>query len=268
VTTAPRPRAKDEQEDLERLRIQLLRADAWAKYVGADAQAWAPQRGSDLAADNQLSKPFQTSHSVVRAIAVAIDHFNGLRLMILGSDGNPTTLHLCTHAPLTLLRAAMENAATAIWMLVPNESHERVRRTLALAARDIRPSEQIKRLVGTTGPRNRDQRLSRIHAVAAQAGLVPTDLPEARYEAIVRVAGAHTGITPDVAEALWRACSAASHGDLWLIASVLERDRRRGNDVAVVELEANAEVLAFTTTWCAALIELAIRRFGELRSRR
>lgn len=257
-----------EQRQLQALKQLLTRADAWSLYTGSEPSISAPQRGSVLADDNAQTEPFQLSHRASRAITVAVDHLHGLRLMTLGPPERETaTPYLRTHAPFTLLRAVMENAATAIWLLSPTDAPERAQRSFRLAAAEVRNSETARALTEMLGPRTREQRLERIRERARACGLDPPNaLRRTDYVEIVRTSASMIGIAEDVAEALWRACSALAHEDLWPVVSVADHARRTA-DVVTKQVTVNTEILLAVTAKCVTAIEVAFRLYGQLRKR-
>jgi hypothetical protein len=203
-------------------------------------------------------------------ITVAVDHLHGLRLMVMGPPDHETaSLYLRTHAPFTLLRATMENAATAIWLLSPEDSSERALRVFRLGAAEVRNSGAGRALTGTVGPRTKNQRLDRIHERAGAARLDPaTALTRADYLEIMRYAGGRVGIPGDAAEALWRACSALAHGDLWPVVSVLSTtDARVSAGVATKALTTNTTISVKTAAMSVTMIDAAFRLYGEQRGR-
>jgi len=230
--------AADEQRDLNDLVRLLARADTWAQYTGSDPNVWAVQPGSVLADDNVRTEPYQLSHRASRPSPWPSTTYTACASW---SWARPI-IRLRTHAPFTLLRATMENAATAIWQLTPADSPERALRTFRLAAAEVRNSEKARTLTGSVGPRTKDQRLERIRERAHAAGLDPASaLRGIDYAEVVRGAGERVAVGGDAAEGLWRACSALAHGDLWPVVAVLSTtDARVSPGVATKVVTTNS----------------------------
>lgn len=104
---------------------EFVRVGKWFKRVQTHAPD--PELGSSLAVDDAALNPFQLSHAVVSALSTAVDHMHALRSLIADAH----VVYPC--ATFTLLRAALENAATAVWLLTPPDHRDqRVLRRLRL----------------------------------------------------------------------------------------------------------------------------------------
>jgi hypothetical protein len=207
---------------------------------------------------------------VTLAITVAVDHLQGLRLMVMGPpDGHVAELHLRTHAPFTLLRGTIENAAAAVWLLASTDSDQRALRAFRIGAKEVKNSEAVKALVGTAGPRTKDQRFDRIRDRARACGVDPkAAVSRVDYLEILREAAAPIGVRPAVAEAHWRICSALAHGDQWpAITSLGVVAEVRGASSVTREVVSNTEVLVQAAGLAVTLVEAALRLFGEQRKR-
>jgi hypothetical protein len=252
----------EEQHYRHQLVAYLSRADNWSLYTGSDHSNWAPQRGSTLAADNARTDPYQLSHSAKRAITGAVSHLDGLRVMVLGPQGKDHDgLYLPTHAAMTLLRATMENAATAIWLLAPPDSDERAVHAFQLGAAEVRNSEAARKLTRSVGPRTKDERLDRIRGLARALGLDPKAATgRTDYADIMRAGAAYLGVNGDAAEAMWRACSGLAHGDPWPLINVLDNTEVARTATGVTkEITANTKILAFAAGMSVDLIDGALR---------
>jgi hypothetical protein len=105
-------------------------ADGWMARL-EHLEPPLPAAGSDLAADDQATHPRRVSHLAFAAISAAVDHFHASRTLI--SAGH--VIHL--NAQFTLLRAALENAATAVYLLAPDDRNTRLLRSLRVAWADV-----------------------------------------------------------------------------------------------------------------------------------
>jgi hypothetical protein len=161
----------------------------------------------------------------------------------------------------SLLRGAMENAARVVWMLAPDQRTERVLRRLRLRlqADNVMQSDGFCEAGGFSPNKPKADRLKRIKEIAVQAGVSPADaIKPIGNRQIIRAAGQHIADDPAHAEVLWRACSAASHGDTWAALSLHER-RIDSQDGDMVNMRTAASIRVLTTfvTETAAVITSA-----------
>jgi hypothetical protein len=101
-----------------------------------------PVPGSSLSADDAATAPYQLSHMVGGALLSAVDHFDAFRALVVDAQ----VVH--ARAPYTLLRAALENASVAVWLLAPSSRDERILRRLRLQWIDSRDGERAQVLFG------------------------------------------------------------------------------------------------------------------------
>src|SRR4051812_2912986 len=109
--------------------LRLLGAvDGWLARIDPDADHHRPASGSPLSADDERTHPFQTSHAAWHALSHAADPLHCLRAVLRDA----AAIHM--YAPYALVRAALENASAAVWMLHPRGRIERVTRRLRYCA--------------------------------------------------------------------------------------------------------------------------------------
>jgi hypothetical protein len=77
-----------------------------------------------------------TAYQLGHAALHAMDHLHCLRALI--ADGQLLNMY----TPYPLVRAALENASTAVWLLAPASRTERIIRRLRLAALDLRSADK------------------------------------------------------------------------------------------------------------------------------
>ncbi|MCD0451758.1 hypothetical protein LO762_21545 [Actinocorallia sp. API 0066] len=253
----------DEQEMLRGLVETLDRQHRAHKLINGGAMsAWTIQAGSPLAGDDDRSHPYEVGHAAAHALFVAHDHLLCLR----SSFGRePIVVH--THGQFTLARAALENAARALWLLTPKDRATRITRCLAMRRKDVHTSFKRRDLVGARSPRTKEQALEDVNRVLAAALGITTGEAErvvkatpTSYRDMVREAGPAAGISADTAEALWGVCSALAHGDLTgtLDASELEITAARsvkGRDIATVKITGSVGKLYWITRATASTID-------------
>jgi hypothetical protein len=242
--------------------------DEWVKVTGKEPPEVEP--GSPLAGDARKSPSLQVAHAAWSGIVHSVDHLHALRTLL----GQAQVLNL--GAPYTLARSAMENAATAVWLLEPPQRPERLRRRLKLAHHEAWEEGKLHELLPAKAlqdKRTAQERRAEIRALAAKLGL--SDVAgQLSYEKIIRAAGKVTlrdyepkpdKLSPEeLAAVMWRLCSGFAHGRYWSSLSWLERQlvrseggvlnlRLTGGDV---ERVITVALLPFVfTSWALQLYE-------------
>ncbi|MFD5437820.1 hypothetical protein ACFWJ4_37430 [Kitasatospora sp. NPDC127067] len=190
---------------------------------------WRVQAGSALADDDARTDPYQLSHSAHHALAVAVDHLKALVALVSGTenDGHRVML-LPTHAPSTLLRVALENAARTVWLFGTGYRRERVHPCLRMHLADLKSSMVKIKLPGHALD-GRQEHQEQIKDLLRTVGLPKGELSNGRlkmpgYGDIVYTAGTHTPVGGERAELFWSACGSLAHGDLHGIRTVLDRE--------------------------------------------
>jgi hypothetical protein len=197
--------------------------DNWVKLISQFPLEVEPH--SPLAGDDQKLPTLQVSHAAWNGIVHSVDHLHSLRLLL------DRTGVLTLYAPFTLVRSAMDNAATAVWLLAPSKRSERLRRRLKLARREVREAGEAYRLFEELGEadtlkgrRTPQERLDQIRTLADQLKLPVDDiLGNLGYEKIIRAAGEAIDLGGDLSALEWRLCSGFTHGQYWASFSLLDR---------------------------------------------
>ena len=130
----------DEQEHAEGL-LGLLNDMA---ALRDEMNQWpAVEPGSPLSDNDKITHPFPTSFEIRYLLMVAADNLHGLRNMLIeAGEGSTPTMNVLPFAPYTLLRNAIECAATAIWLIEPKEQHQTVLRTSQFTLEDAKMSNK------------------------------------------------------------------------------------------------------------------------------
>jgi hypothetical protein len=212
----------EESEALQALLRLFETVEQWAARTGeypADVQP-----GSRLAGDDDVLRPFHMSHAAQSALVQAVDHLHCLRSAVVEAK----TLH--TYAPFTLVRGALENASTAVWLLQPDVNETRHGRRLQLAMKDAEYRRQVDDLVSTASAAEEgklyEARREQYLLAADRAGVARTRLTRAPgFERIVREAGEATVIGSEIPLVMWKACSGIAHGQMWAGLSMLTREQ-------------------------------------------
>ncbi len=217
----------DEQADLAKLITLLGHAAALQERTGVDPNAAAVDPGSALAGDDRRAYPHQLSHAAWHALTISVDHLHCLHSAVVGcQEHSPSSVLLHIYAPFTLLRAGLENAATAVWLLSPVQRKERILRRLRLAAANVWHSDAVGNLIGSPPTRTRNERLNELRRIARACGISEIDaVKKPGHGEVVRAAGA-TILNGDLMVVLWKGCSGLAHGDIWATLSMLDREVR------------------------------------------
>ncbi len=247
------PSVVNDDEVMRALEKVFDRIDKWLA-----ARDYVPevQPGSRTASDDARTSPYQLSHGVETALSHSLDHLHALRTLVKDAG----TIHMV--APFTLMRAALENAAVAAWMLMPSDADERVKRRLMLAMADVADGHRV-RLLSEEHVEADDlaRRRERIADIGVAAGLTRGDLMGAvkGYGAIVQEAGVASRRGAITTELMWRLCSGFTHGRTWSMLATLDRRTVGDQDeVRTIELTAPASAV-FVVAGTAADMYLAAK---------
>ncbi|WP_030276368.1 hypothetical protein [Streptomyces sp. NRRL B-24484] len=240
--------------------VERTTTDSW--------EGWTVHPGSELAADDAKTDPFQASHMAHLALVVAVDHLQALAASLAVQqveDRHEVTIQ--THAQFTLLRAALENAARALWLLGPTTQLERIKRTLNLNLDDVKNAGKMASVLGNPVT-DLEARQDRIRALLAAAGVPPVDRKKALsfpgYEAIVGDAGARTRIGETHARLFWKVCSALAHGDRYATLQALDREVvRTDGRVSTIKFTGSVGTLALITSQALVMTDHAFAVYIE-----
>ncbi|MFE7563436.1 hypothetical protein [Kitasatospora sp. NPDC057500] len=215
------PDEVDEAVLLHALRRDFERAAPLGERTAGPRPDGRPRRGSALA-DDARTGPHRLSHSAHHALVVAVDHLQALAALMSGTENDGhREMPLPTHAPFTLLRAALENAARAVRLLAPASRRERVHRCLRMHLAGLKSSEAKATLLGHA-LEGRQERQERVKDLLCAAGIPQSELSNGKlkmpgYGDIVRTAGTHTPGGGEHARAVLDRETMATDGDVsWI----------------------------------------------------
>ncbi|MGH3648782.1 MAG: hypothetical protein ACRDTM_16605, partial [Micromonosporaceae bacterium] len=233
----------EKDQHLAQLLSALKPLDGWLARVDPSGARESLAPRSALVGDDRYTDPYQLSHAAWNSLSHAVDHLHCLRSLI----ADARIVHM--YAPYTVLRAALENAATAVWLLAPRTRTPRILRRLQLAALDCRNSNSIQTVMGHTPRRTLQDRLADLRTLAAARGLDPREATTwSGWGEILKAAGDRTDVGATLAVVIWKACSGIAHGDFWATISVSERAEIGGNArVTHQRIEANTSTLHYAT---------------------
>ncbi|MFJ8963319.1 hypothetical protein ACIRG5_28430 [Lentzea sp. NPDC102401] len=235
--------------------------EVWRERTHADAPV--PLPGSSLAGDDRVTDPFRLSHAVVPALISAVDHFETLRLVIQEQQVLPA------RGGFTLLRAALENAAIAVWLLAPMNRNERVFRLLRLEWADAWDESQAMDLMGAA--HERDKRKVELQALARDRGMSQERIAQVAartvsWGEIVATAGDEAGnLTGMRAKWAWTVCSGLVHARRWAALGFLQRELSPGatDDLVNVKLSATEQQVAIMANIAAQMLAEGWRLFDQ-----
>ncbi|MDQ1305673.1 MAG: hypothetical protein QG671_1505 [Actinomycetota bacterium] len=181
-----------------------------------------PSQGSSLAGDDQRSAPFRLSHAALLSYSTGADHLEAIRFMI--QDGKRTQ----PWASHTLVRGALENFATAVWLIAPKKRNERLTRRFQLAMYDVKNSNKVQRIGSEVSPpdtSNSDQPQKQIEELADALGISHATINRwPGHGKIVSQAALDAGFEPIDFELVWSLCSGMAHGMDWATRGTLRHD--------------------------------------------
>jgi hypothetical protein len=233
----------------ELLRV-LGESGTWAARISPDAERPRPAPHSPMCGDDNRLHPYELSHAAWHSLSHAVDHLGCLRALL----GDAKVVHM--YAPFSLVRAALENACAAVWMLQPPRRADRLTRRLGFAVTDIRNGEQVKKLTGQPGPRTEQERMEELRAIASRAGLDEAAVKRgASYTEIVQAVSDSAGTAAGVIYLSWKLCSGIAHGDFWPTWSAIQRVELPGapQGTGTFKIEADVRLLMYVTTLAADL---------------
>ncbi|WP_433464026.1 hypothetical protein [Spirillospora sp. CA-128828] len=254
----------DDQEFLGKLVRLAQRQSERHRALEARPQASDVQPGSPLAGDEAKSHPYQVGHGAWHALTVAQDHLLCLHSSLHGEPGR-VLIH--THAQFTLIRAGLENAARAVWLLHSKDRATRVTRRLAMQRNEIRASYKMRELVGDPGRRTKQQALEELNTLlAAVLGVTDAEAEQVlkhtpvSYKDMVRDAAPVAGVPADAAELIWSAGSAIAHGDTHGTLSVLDKEvsagrSAKGHGVAMARVTGSVSGLYWSMLVATLLLD-------------
>lgn len=203
-------------------------AESWIERTGRPVEL--PMPGSELAVDDEITDPRRLSHQVLASVRAAADHFHAASLLI--SAGR--TVH--ANAQFTLLRAALENAATAVFVLGPDDRQSRVFRSLRVTWGDVVDQHNLLDNVGQSMRKSRADFKAELQSVARRQGMPESEVAKiaARplsYSTIVETAGIESfGKAGPVVLKTWMLNSGSAHGKQWAALVMIDRTNLMATD--------------------------------------
>lgn len=211
-----------------------------------------PEARSSLAADDKPLHPWGASKFISSSFSAGLLHVEALtQLVTEARQVDPVS-------PWTLLRAALENFATAVWLLDGKDRVERRHRTLTLWAEDFRNradhEADVNHVVTSPQGRTGTQRYEEVRQLALSLGL--PGLPRPSATKIITEAATTAQLEPDQTRALWRVASGFAHGRFWPTLRAAEvRDLNRAADGYLLNFGVDDEKLEQLAKACLELLQ-------------
>lgn len=231
---------------------------------------WSTRPGTALAGDDAKSAPYQTSHAVQMLLNAGIDNLNGVRHLIFGrpegAQAQPV-LHQAAH--FLLARGAIENLATALWILGPRQRSARVERTLLWHVKNAKDQHSATERFGP-GPRTLEDRLLDLERrVLAATGAVPAKFRNGYFgSTAVRYADEYDGTTDSQLSHffVWQLCSGFAHGCPWASLGFLEAEivETHASDVLSARLTSDMHRALLAPKQALHICEQLLRRHTVL----
>jgi hypothetical protein len=204
----------DDREQINKIFRLLELAEQWREW------AWPQvQPGSAMRKDDAKTDPHQVSHLIHQSTNAAIDHLHCLRNSMRGNG--PDSLWVHVQAPFSLLRGAIENTSTAMWLMAPANRQERIRRRLRYEWGSINNAEAFVNAARFAERDRIQKRKARVLKLATAAGIDERELRQKPgFSEIVSDVGVAVDLVDDERNLpllFWKLCSAISHGDTWVL---------------------------------------------------
>lgn len=245
-------------------RIEAVEAKVHGGYIH-------PEPGATLWVDDFYLGGHRGSGLIVGPINAALDAVR-TAAMVLQTGALPMT------ALYPLFRSTVENSATAIWLLQPENRDERLSRAFRLIAGEWHDMANFRERFGEEGTDRRARDASALSALVAarpQVGALKfiIDPRNRRWTSIVGEAAAALDTSSGRerhAVALWQVMSGIAHGRQWAMLTLLDRSEAMVNeskDSAWVRLTSSTQVVAISMNLALDMLDLSLRMYGP-RARR
>ncbi|MGN5240676.1 hypothetical protein [Rhodococcus sp. SJ-3] len=198
---------------------------------------------SDLAADHERLPDLRLVDSVNRSLHHSFDNLWALNVL-LRKDGPQ---HF---APYTLIRAALETASTAVWLLAPSDQGERLARRIRLEIDDASEAKKVANAAGRAGNSEWERRKADLDAALERAELSRPDGDRLSYVTIVQGIDEAAG-TQLSTEVAWRVSSGMTHGKLYAFQALAVEGSRRRTEDGLIEAD-------YTPSWHSLAVVLGI----------
>ena len=178
-----------------------------------------PEPGSSLIGDDQRTDPYHLSHVARLHLSVASDQLKALEKLIM------VAARLPAFGAYPLIRSAIENGATALWLLKPASRKERATRRLRLLAAGAgHRANFIAAAPKLTDNSSRQMQLDEFVALGADYGIERKAIvTKATMTDILTEVDTYTNDQLTILAA-WQITSGVTHGQEWAIHTLLTHE--------------------------------------------
>lgn len=206
----------EEVDDEAVVRGTFATLDQWKRIQGPAT----PVPGSELAMDDEDWPPFGVSQVAWSGFTVAVEHLQAIRAHIDVQEPNRPNLFAFAHQ--TLARTALIGAATAVWVLAPDDHAKRIERARCVVTyQQDEHHKYLRALQGLASDAGTDAVADHVAMRRRElAAKRMADGETAKYETtrIIREAALVAFGTQPLADEVvagWRSGSGAAHGLLF-----------------------------------------------------
>lgn len=194
--------------------------------------------GSALAADDRVSAPYQVSHCARMCLNSGVDHLHAVKTLIIGDE--PLLHAAADYSP---IRGALENFATAFWVLHPPASTIRVERALRWMAKNFKQQHQATDVLSLPGDIGLQAKLDKVVDVAQRSSCANV---LGGYTSTQAVKYAEEHATHKYVLLMWQVCSGFAHGRPWanLGMNAMEQHATHEEGVVTVRMTTDYKRLA------------------------
>lgn len=265
--------------DSEEVGIALLRllfpriAEAEAKLKG-EFVAVVDDRSS-LRLDDRYLGRWRTGSLHGTAMSASVDALMAVQTILEPVLTGAGDLPMSALYP--VLRAALESASLAIYLLEPASRDERLRRSYLVAVEDAKYHDKFQESMGNPNSRQKAVAQEEIRAlIATRPSLgAPADFQFTVVSYSDTVIKAEAAITADPAMrpsarmallAWWKLLSGLSHGKQWAFVEAMERSEAVvdvENQSAHMRMTSSVAVVALVTQRAMETLEIALHLYGR-----
>jgi len=256
--------------------MQLLFArieEAWQKVDGVYVQV--VEARSSLRLDDRYLGWWRSGGLHVTAVFAAVDALKAVQTILEPVIAGTGSLPMSALYP--MIRAAIESASLAIYLLEPTVRDERLQRSYLVAAEDAKYLSTFAEALGRETNTVRADAQAHIRELLATRPSIeaggPFSFERVQYSDLVENADAVMAAdpaTPKVVRmaliAWWKLLSGLSHGKQWAFVELMERSEAvvdEANESAHVKITSSAAGVAIPLQLAVEALEAALRLFGH-----
>lgn len=204
---------------------------------------------SDLAGDREQVPDLWLDTIATRRLKVAVDYLAGVRDLVTGG------VHF--YAPFPLLRAVLENAATAVWLLESDDRSIRLKRLVGLHIDDTNNKKSVQFMIPEQYRDPFDHEPG-IKKMVRDSGSPRGKCKFPDYTGVFRTIDDLPGDGASML-LLWRVCSGFSHGLTWATIGLIPQSNRSqvGDTLHRFESSPNYQMVETVVRTAVRAIELA-----------